>query len=152
MKFELSLDKGEWFPFFKSQLLEDGDIKYSDPEPDEPCRIKLRLADSEFIEAMQKETRKEVVERVLNPKTRQMERLKDFDQTPEQRRQEREMIWDYAIMDWEGVLDVNGTVVECNLTNKMRMMNVPIFARCVSRCLQLISGEVAEEKGVLRGN
>jgi len=152
MKFELDLDKGEWFPFFKSEIQEDGEPKFFDPEPDEPCRVKLRLADSDFVESMQSQTRKEVVERVLNPKTRQMERLKDFDQTPAQRKKEREMIWDYAIMDWEGVLDVNEKVVECNLENKMLMMNVPIFARFVSRCLQMISGEAASKKEVLKGN
>ena len=152
MKFELNLDKGEWFPFFKSEMLEDGEVKYIDPEPDEPCRVKFRLADADFIEKMQAETRKEVVERVLNPKTRQMERIKDYDQTPTQRKAEREMVWGNAIMEWEGVLDVNEDEVSCTLENKMLMMNIPIFSRYAIRCLQLISGEASEEKEALRGN
>lgn len=152
MKFELDQDKGETFQYFKSEILEDGETKFYDPEPDEPCRVTLKLADPDFIEGVHAETRKTIIDRALNPKTHSMERIKDFEQTLEQKRKERELIWGNAILGWEGVLDVNGKVVECNQENKMRMMNIPVFARFIGRCLQLISGEASEKAGIQRKN
>jgi hypothetical protein len=69
-----------------------------------------------------------------------MERVPYFDQTPEQEKREREMIWDHAIQDWQGMLDKGGKEIPCTLENKMRLMSIPQFARFVSRCLQLITG------------
>jgi len=152
MQFDLSENLGERFQFFRSELLEDGEPEYFDPEPDEPCHVTLRLADPDKVEEIHKLTRTPTTDWVLNPKTRGMERCKDFDQTPEQRKVERELIWDHAIVEWEGVLDKHGKVVECTIENKIRMMNVPVFSRFVSRCLQLISGEIAEKKEEQRKN
>ena len=136
---------GEWFPFFKSEVRPDGEVEYSEPEKDSG-RVCLRIADSDTLERIQAETRKKVSENVYNPKTRAMERVAYFDQTVAQEKRERELIWDHAIVDWEGILDSAGNPIPCTLENKMKLMNVPLFARFVGRCLQLISGAAEETK------
>lgn len=144
MKFDLSQSSaGEWFQFFGSELRPDGEIKYLEPEKG-AGKVCLRIADPETLEIIQSETKKKAVEHVFNPKTRQMERLAYYEQTPEQEKKEREMIWDFAIKAWEGILDTSGQPIPCTLENKMKLMNNPQFARFVGRCLQLISGATEE--------
>ena len=140
MRFDLSGEsQGEWFKFFRSEIRENGEMVYLDPEPDSG-RVRLRIADVEAIDKIRAQTRKVVKEFVLNPKTRQMERVEYEDQTPSQKKAENDMIWDYAITEWEGILDKNGDEIPCTPENKARLMNVPVFARFVGRCLQLITG------------
>ena len=154
MRFDLNVGIGEWFPFVQSEIKPDGEVKYSDPETDEngnitAGRVQLRIADADTLESIQSQTRKREVEHVFNPKTRQMERLPYFEQTPAQEKKERELIWDYAIMDWEDIepfLNPDGTPIARTVDNKLRLMNIPVFARFVGRCLQMISGATNEAK------
>jgi len=140
MRFDLSGEsQGEWFKFFRSEMGENGEMKYLDPEPD-AGRVRLRIADVEAIDKIRAQTRKVVKEFVLNPKTRQMERVEYEDQTSAQKKAENDMIWDYAITEWENLFDKNGDEIPCTPENKARMMNIPVFARFVGRCLQLITG------------
>jgi len=142
MFFDINIGAGEWFPFFGSKIKQDGEIEYFDPEPGAGS-VCLRTADPDVLEKIQSETRKRVSENVFNPKTRSMERIVYFDQTPAQEKKEREMIWDHAIMDFKDILDVNGKQIPVTLENKMKLMNNPLFSRFVGRCLQLI-GEAKE--------
>lgn len=151
MKFDLNKSIGEWFPFFASEVGDDGEVKYLDPEKDAP-RICLRIADAETRELIAAETQTKKHEYVLNSKTRQMERVAYIDQTPEQAKKEREMIWDHAIMAWEGVVDTEDKPIPCTLENKMKMMNVPVFVRFVGRCLTLMSGAAEEKKAASEKN
>jgi hypothetical protein len=151
MKFNLDTGTGEWFQFFGSEIKPDGEVKYYEPEK-AAQRVCLRIADMETLEIIQSETKKKAVEHVYNPKTRQMERLSYFEQTPEQEKKEREMIWDYAIISWEGMLDIKGQEIPCTLENKMKLMNNPQFARFVNRCLGLISGAATEVKKAAEKN
>jgi hypothetical protein len=150
MRFDLSGEtRGEWFKFFRSEIREGGDVTYLDPE-EGAGRVCLRIATPEVIEEIQSQTRKKVKEFVINKLTRKMDRWEGFDQTPEQERRERELIWDHAIQEWEGILDKDGNEIPCTLENKLKLMNIPQFARFVGRCLQLISGAnagAAEEAG-----
>ena len=143
MRFDLE-KTGEWFTFFESEIDSNGEVKYHPPAPD-AGRVCFRLADAEVIEQIYQKTRKKVSEFVFNPKTRQMEKVKSYEQTPEQERAEREMIWDYAIVDWENILDAKGKEIPCTLENKMKLMNIPKFARFAGRCLQIISGAAEAE-------
>jgi len=140
MRFDLSDDaKGEWFKFFRSEIKEGGEVNYLEPEAD-AGRICLRLATPEVINSIQSQTQKKVAEFVRNPKSRAMERVTYFDQTPEQEKKERELIWDHAIQEWEGILDKDGNEIPCTLENKLKLMNIPQFARFVGRCLQILTG------------
>lgn len=147
MRFDLSAEsKGEWFKFFDSEVKESGEIVYLEPE-DNAGKVCLRIADVDIVEDIQSKTRKRKSEFVLNPNDKKMERVTYYDQTPAQEKQERELIWDYAIQDWQGILDQDGNEIPCNLENKLRLMNIPRFARFVGRCLQIITGAnaVSEE-------
>jgi len=140
MRFDLSGEtQGEWFRFFKSEIKENGDITYLDPEPD-AGRVRIRIAGADAIEGIRSQTRKVIKEFVLNPKTRAMERVEYEDQTPEQKKKEGELIWDHAIQAWEGILDKDGNEIPCTTENKVKLMNIPQFARFVGRCLQIITG------------
>ena len=147
MRFDLSEEaRGEWFKFFRSEVKESGEVIYLEPEED-AGRVCIRIGDPKTIDEIGRKTQKKVSEWVFNPKTKGMERGTYFDQTPEQAQKERELIWDFALQDWENLLDVNGKEIPCTLENKMRMVNIPQFSRFVGRCLQLISGaqEMSEE-------
>lgn len=144
MEFDLDRSAGERFQFFRSVQDDDGEIVYSLPKEDEPCWVTLRLADPDFLAGVHAKTRTPVTVNALHTKSRAMVRIKDFDQTPEQEKLESELIWDHAIMGWEGVLDKDGKVVECNSKNKTRMMRVPIFARFVGKCMTMITGAAEE--------
>lgn len=147
MRFDLENSTGEWFRFFESEVKENGDVKYLDPAED-AGKVCLRIADPETLEKIQAQTRKKKeAEFVLNPKSRQMERVMFTpEQTSAQEKLERELLWDHVIVDWKNLLDVKNQQIPCTLENKMRLMNNPQFARFIGRCLQLISGAMAESK------
>jgi hypothetical protein len=92
MRFDLSNEaQGEWFSFFGSEIKENGEVRYLDPE-EGAGKICLRIADPEVIEKIQAQTRKKSAEFALNPRTRQMERVSFYEQTPTQEKKERELI------------------------------------------------------------
>jgi hypothetical protein len=137
---ELSLDatEGEWFRFFGSHIDPNtGETVFEDPVSD--ARVQIRGI-APFIEE-RIANRKKTVEHVLNPKTRNMERISYYaDLTPDQERQEREDVWDYAIVSFENFRDKKtGTEIECTRENKLKLMKVPVFDRFVGRCLQLLT-------------
>jgi hypothetical protein len=144
MRFDLSGEgQGEWFRFFCSTVKENGDVVFLEPEAD-AGRVRLRIADTGVIEGIRAQTRKTVKEFVHNPRTRGMERVEYEDQTPEQKKKEMELIWDHAIMEWEGIQDKNGNEIPCTVENKLKLMNVPQFARFVGRGFQIISSANAQ--------
>lgn len=144
MRFDVSGEvPGEWFKFFRSEIKENGEVSYLDPEAD-AGQVCLRIATPEVIESIQSQTRKKHAEFVRNPNTRAMERVTWFDQTPDQEKKERELTWDHAIQGWEGILDKDGNEIPCTTENKLKLMNISQFARFVVRCLRLIAGANAE--------
>jgi hypothetical protein len=148
MRFDLSGEtQGEWFKFFDSEIKENGEIEYLAPTED-AGKVCIRLANPDFVESIQSQTKKKMAEFAFNPKTRSMERVVYFEQTPAQEKKERELIWDFAIQDWQGVLDKEGNEIPCTLENKLRLMSIPRFARFIGRCIQLISGANAEAEDI----
>jgi hypothetical protein len=136
MGFDLNnLNPGEWFRYFNSHITEAGETVYHDPAPDAE-RVCIKMLDPEILEEIQKKTRKRISEFVLNPRTRVMERVVYFDQTPEQEKLEREMTWDAIITGWE-IKTPDDAPIPCTMVNKVRMMTHPPFARFVARCLQI---------------
>jgi len=153
--FDLNTSAGEWFPFFESDIQPNGDIKYLDPEKD-AAKVKLRMADPDVLDIIQKETGgKREVEHVLNPKTRKMERIEFYTQTPDQKKREREMTWDHAIMDWEDkppFLNNDQSPIARTAENKLKLMAIPVFGRFVGRCMELLSGTGTDIKEVAEKN
>lgn len=145
MKFDLNQgSKGEWFPYFGSTVRADGTVDYAEPQPG-AARVCLRIADAETLEKIHAQTRAKKAEFVLNPQTRQMERVVYYDQAPDQAKKERELIWDHAIVDWEGIEDADSKPIPCTAENKMRLINIPEFARYIGRCLQIMGTAEADQ-------
>jgi len=138
MIFDLDENQGEWFYFFSSHIDANGQITYDDPVKD--ARVQIRSI-TPFIEARML-SKKKVTEHVLNPKTRQMERLSYFpDLSPEEAIKERDDVWDYAITALENFKDgKTGQVIDCTRENKIKLIKIPIFDRFIARCLQIIDG------------
>ena len=131
-------NEGEWFYFFDSHIdHKTGEVIYG--EPDTKARVKIRPL-AKFIEQRMLH-RKKQVEHVVNPKTRQMERIEYYPElTPKQIKQEREDTNDWVIQDFEGFKDMKtGKPIKCNRENKNKMMEVPVFDRFVARCLEIQS-------------
>lgn len=149
MLINLELDQGEWFPYFGSRInTASGDIIYDEPSSD--AKVKIRPM-GPFIEE-RVANRKRQVEHVLNPKTRQMERVSYYSEpTAVELKAERDDTWDYVIQDWEGFKDAKtGNEIKCTRTNKIALMKLPVFDRFIARCQQLLaeSGvQEAEEQG-----
>ena len=144
-------ETGEWFAFFGSHIdPTTGDVIYDQPV-ENGARVKIRSMGPFIEERLAK--RKMEVERVLNPKTRAMERLRYYpEQSMEEILKEREDTYDYAIMDFENFKDKNTKkVIECTRENKTKMMKIPVFDRFVARCLQTL-GESGVQEAVETAN
>lgn len=157
MRFDLdNSNTGEWFTFFDSEIKADGTIIYAEPE-EGAGKVCFRVADPETMDGIYSQTRTTIKEWVW-PKNDQGKvignpvRASGYDQTPAQEKKERELIWDYAIVDWEGLLDKNGQPIPVTLENKLKLMQNQCFARFAGRCLQLVTGAVAEKKAELEKN
>lgn len=139
MQFDLDvIEEGQWFQFFKSEILPDGNIKYFDPEPD-AAEFQFRQAGVDFLDIIREKTQgKKQVEFVSNPKTRKMDRVEYYDQTEEQKKLEREMLWDHIIVNWRNAKDSHGNEIPVNIENKMKFLNITMFTRFLNKCLEII--------------
>lgn len=138
MLFSLDTQEGEWFPFQNSRIDPvTGEPMFDDPVSD--AKVQIRSMTPFFEEQISK--RKWVVERIYNPKTRQMDRDRHpEDLTPEQARTERDDAFDFAITGIEGFKDAKtGKEITCTRENKLSLMKVPVFDRFFARCQQLLA-------------
>lgn len=145
MFFDVESAQGEWFAFFGSHIDPvTGDPVYEAPVPD--AKVQIRSI-APFVEERFAK-RKKIFENVYNPKTRGMERISYYaEQTAEEAKAERDDLWDYAIMDFEGFKDSKtGEVIACTRENKLKLMKVPVFDRFVARCQQLLSSAGIKDK------
>jgi hypothetical protein len=156
MFIDLNSQEGEWFPFQNSTIdPSTGEPVFDDPVND--ARVQIRSMTPFFEERVA--LRKRGIERILNPKTRQMERITFYeDLTPEEAKAEREDAFDYAITNFEGFKDSRTKeVLACTRENKLALMRVPVFDRFFARCQQLLSSSGIKqqeelEKNSLRGS
>lgn len=133
MEFDVTnLNPGTWFPLGKDE--KDG-------------RICLRICDAESLRQIRKQTVKKKVEfKKVEGKPERFESADVNDDLQE------ELIWDYCIIDWEGILDKDKNPIPCTRENKIMLMNKSVtFAKIVSEGLsairdQIEEGESASEK------
>ena len=68
-----------------------------------------------------------------------MERVGYYEELPpEEVKKRSDDVWDYSITAWEGLLNAKGKPIECNRTNKLKLMAIPEFDRFIGRCLQML--------------
>lgn len=147
--FDLDEAKGDWFDFFESRIdIKTGEITYDDPKPG-TGRVCLRDM-SAFLRKKQRSRKKEYAV-VLNTKTRGMEKIESTEQTGEEEAQERDDLYDYAIMGLENFFDAKGKPIKCTKENKLKLLAIPVFDRFIARCFELqqnaskIQAKVAEK-------
>ena len=59
-----------------------------------------------------------------------------------------EMLWDYTIADWKGLMDDDGKPIECNTENKLYLMQNHVgFATFVGECIGKVSDMHEERVG-----
>jgi len=145
MLFSLEQNEGEWFPFQNSKIDPlTGEPVFDDPVKD--AKVQIRSMMPFFEERIAK--RKRQTEHVMNPKTRQMERIAFYaDLSIDEARAERDDAFDFAITGIEGFKDAKtGTVITCTRENKLALMKVPVFDRFFARCQQLLSSSGVKEQ------
>jgi hypothetical protein len=134
-----NVNDGEWFPFQLSQIdTETGKITWSDPMPD--ARMQIRSMTPFFEERIS--SRKRAVERVLNPKTRQMERISYYEElSPDDAKKERDDAYDYAITGFDGFRDaVTKKDIPVTRDTKLALMKMPIIDRFFAKCQEMLAG------------
>jgi hypothetical protein len=136
--FEQIKEQGDWFPFFGSKIdLTTGEIIYDPPE--EGAAEFCFRSPSPFWEERRKGRVKEH-KMVLNPSTRQMERVGYYpDLPPEEEQAERDDSWDYAITGMRNARwSADGPEMECTRENKLKLLKNSAFLRYANKVLLLI--------------
>lgn len=104
--------------------LNPGTVCPLDPEDPSAGSITLRTLNSATLADIERQTRKRRVEF----RRGQRHEVWDVDESLHS-----ELVWDYAIVDWNGIEDENGTPIPCTRENKAALMaGSPVFSRLVS--------------------
>ena len=151
MLFSLETLEGEWFPFQNSKIDPlTGEPVFDDPVTD--AKVQIRSMTPFFEERIAK--RKRQAEHVMNPKTRQMERISFYAElSVEEAKSERDDAFDFAITGIEGFKDAKtGKMIPCDRASKLALMKVPVFDRFFARCQQLLSSSGVKEQEVASAN
>jgi len=144
MLFSLDTTAGEWFPFQNSKIDPlTGEPVFDDPVSD--AKVQIRSMTPFFEERIA--SRKRQTEHVMNPKTRQMERISYYTElSTEDAKTERDDAFDFAITGIEGFKDAKtGKEITCTRENKLSLMKVPVFDRFFARCQQLLASSGVKE-------
>jgi len=137
-------EQGDWFAFFESHIDQStGELIYAEPE-EGAAEFRVRSM-VPFWEEKQR-LRKREHKMMVNPKTRAMERVGYYeDLPPDQQKKETEDAWDYAITGIKDAFSSDGSPIECTKENKLKLIEVPMFLRFVSRVFEII-----DEAGIKR--
>lgn len=140
MRFDLSGEtQGVWFKFFESEIAENGEMTYLEPK-EGAGEVCIRVMDADVMKGIKAKTSKVVEKFILNTRSKAMERVQYEDQTPDQREEESQLVWDYVIQDWRSILDKNGNEIPCTSENKKLIMRKSLqFVWFAARCLHLVT-------------
>ena len=120
MKFDLkNLNPGAFFPFDEG---EGG--------------VTIRVANAKILEEIDKKCTKKKVE---------YKRGQRFETIDDDQKLRSELLWDYVIIDWEGVEDIEGNEIPCNKDNKILLMKESVkFSSFIGKCVEKLSDDEAE--------
>jgi len=136
-------EQGDWFSFFESKFDSlTGETTYDLPK-DGAAEFCIRSM-LPFWEERQKGLKKEY-KMVLNPSTRQMERVGYYPEQPDDSTAGDDA-WDYVITGMRNALDKDGNELECTRENKLKLIRIPMFLRFVKRVLDIIDESGVKQK------
>lgn len=111
------LNPGVWFSF-----------------PDDDAKICLRICSGDDLKAINEKCIKKRIE------YKDGKRNEYFDTNE---KLFNEMLWDFCIVDWENIFDIDDKLIECAKENKSLFMGkFPKFAMFVSNCLDRITKDI----------
>jgi hypothetical protein len=114
-----------------------GDIVYDPPEKD-AAEFRIRSM-GPFWDERRKNLKREY-KMVLNPSSRQMERVGYYpDLPPDEAEKENADAWDYAITGIKNAFSAPKVPIECTRENKLKLIEVPAFLRFIRKVFQIIS-------------
>jgi hypothetical protein len=128
-------------------------INLSDPNPgawfdypDDPdgFRVKVRVCSGKDLEEIQDKTTKVEVEYKAPKKRAQLQRI---EYVVVDEKKQRELLWDFCIVDWKNLYDETGSVIPCTKENKLKLMRESIgFASFIADCLEKLTEEGAKRE------
>ena len=136
-------EQGDWFPYFDSRVDPSiGETIYDLPiEGAAEFRIRSMAP---FFEEKRKGRKKEF-KMVVNPSTRQMERVGYYpDLPPDVEAKENDDAWDYAITGMKNAFSAPGVKLECARENKLALIAIPAFLRFMFRVFEIVSNTGAK--------
>lgn len=125
MKFDMgNLNPPAWFYF-------------DDSDPSQG-KVLLRVCSGTDLDDINRKTSKK-----QPPEYRRGNRYEIPDKVDEKRR--AEMLWDFMIVDWEGVLDQNGYEIKCTPDNKNKLMRESVaFATFIASSLDKLTADITK--------
>jgi len=138
-------DQGDWFSFFNSRFdRATGEIVYDKPE-EGAAEFRIRLMGPFWDE--RRKGRKKEYKWVANTITREMERRGFIDDLPaDQAQKENDDAWDYAITGIRNAFSAPGVEIKCDRGSKLKLIDMPVFLRFVSRVFQIMSEAGVKQK------
>lgn len=98
-----------------------------DEDHPEQGKLCLRVANGEALDEIKKKTHKKRVE---------IRRGQRFEVEEVNEALYDELLWDYCIVDWEGILDAKGKPIPCTRENKVRLLRgSPLFLQLYIDCI-----------------
>lgn len=121
---------GEWFTF---------------PE-NENTKVCLRICAGDDLNQIRKQSMKKKVEWKVNPSTKRLERNVYEEEVDSEGDLFNELLWDFCIVDWVGVLDASKNPIPCTKENKKFLMGKSVkFSTFVVDCLDKLRVYKSEE-------
>ena len=131
-------EQGDWFSYFDSRVYPSiGETIYDLPKKG-AAEFRIRSMAPFFDE--RRKGRKKEFKMVVNPSTRQMERVGYYPGLPpDEEAKENDDAWDYAITGMKNAFSAPGVKIECTRENKLALIAIPIFSRFLWRVFEIIS-------------
>lgn len=102
----------------------------------------LLLPDEENLKLFKQLGIKEKKLREINPKTRRVEYVRDWEISEEQRQAYDEEVWDRTIVNWN-LLKPDGTAVECTREMKTKFMRQsPKFKKWYQESMEMLEDDI----------
>jgi len=138
-------EQGDWFAFFNSRLdVATGEIVYDPPE-EGAAEFRIRSMGPFWDE--RRKGRKIESKIVLNTKTGAMQRVTWPEDLPaDEAQNENDDVWDYAITGIRNAFSAPGVEIKCDRESKLKLINIPVFLRFISRVFVILSEAGVKQK------